>query len=358
MNRFVYILTFSLFLIFSCVEQPPAPDLATPDEAAHGAFVLCEGIWMQGNSSLSRISSDDMTIENNFYAAVNGDGLGDVANDIVISGDTAFIVVSSSKLLEIISVSSGKHLGSISFEGKRLPRKISIYDDGTAFVTDLYDNSISKININTYGIVKDQIPVGPAPEGILCHNGKIYVANSGYGDYLAHLPDAGTIYVLNGENFELLGKIYSLPNINELIMNKANNRIYASCYPLPSQKDTPGIIAEISPETLSQTRSWSIDNRSLTLNATGDSLFFINPDGVYAIDLSRKNPHPGLIVTNNDPNEHWRSLAYESSTGRIWIGNARNYQTAGQLIIVHPDMPHKIQYILETGITPGVIAFY
>ena len=72
------------------------------------AYVLNEGTWGSNNSSLSRVDLASGTINNNIFSAANGRGLGDVAQDIVVSGGKAYIAVSFSNTIEVVNLTDNK----------------------------------------------------------------------------------------------------------------------------------------------------------------------------------------------------------------------------------------------------------
>ncbi|MBP5677765.1 MAG: hypothetical protein J6W88_04640 [Bacteroidales bacterium] len=72
------------------------------------AYVLNEGSWGGNNASLSRVELATGNITNGVFAAANSRGLGDVAQDIIVYGTKAYIAVSFSNTVEVVSVSDNK----------------------------------------------------------------------------------------------------------------------------------------------------------------------------------------------------------------------------------------------------------
>lgn len=68
------------------------------------AIVLNEGNWSGNNSSLSKVNLTTGVVSNNIFSAANGRGLGDVAQDVVIYGTKAYITVSFSNTIEVMSL--------------------------------------------------------------------------------------------------------------------------------------------------------------------------------------------------------------------------------------------------------------
>lgn len=67
------------------------------------AYVLNEGTWGSNNATLSRVDIATGAISNGVFAAANGRGLGDVAQDVVVYGGKAYITVSFSNTIEVVN---------------------------------------------------------------------------------------------------------------------------------------------------------------------------------------------------------------------------------------------------------------
>lgn len=68
------------------------------------AYVLNEGNWSSNEASLSRINLTTGAITNNIFSTVNGRDLGDVAQDLVVYGTKAYVTVSFSNTVEVVSI--------------------------------------------------------------------------------------------------------------------------------------------------------------------------------------------------------------------------------------------------------------
>ena len=167
-----------LALLFSCSD--PTNSDPDPEFFASGAFILNEGNWGHSNGSLSFYDFDTKSIQNNIFENVNGRTLGDVVHSMTIVDSLGFIVVNNSNKIEIISVKTWKSKGTINMPDGSSPRNLVQVSPTKAYVTNLYANNISIINLGDFTI-NGSINVGANPEEIVVLEGKAFVANSGLG---------------------------------------------------------------------------------------------------------------------------------------------------------------------------------
>ena len=68
------------------------------------AYVLNEGNWGANEASLSRVDMTTGNITNNVFGTANGRDLGDVAQDLMVYGTKAYVTVSFSNTVEVVSI--------------------------------------------------------------------------------------------------------------------------------------------------------------------------------------------------------------------------------------------------------------
>jgi WD40 repeat protein len=347
---------FVIMILCSCVPMPDEPLEDTPEISEHGAFILCEGLYGQSNASLSYYNSSNGKVYNNFLKIMNpGFQLGDTANDILVKGDTAFIVVSTNKKIVVFNIRTGKICGEINFEGKRYPRKMAVVNDTVIAVTDLYDHSFSLINCKNHQIIKEHIYTGPAPEGIAVHNNYIFVANSGFGDYLADEPKAGTISVFDCNTLKEIKSIPGVPNVNQLDITKDNDYLYARYNHLPKYSDSVGGIVEIDMSTLNIKRRWVGSSIEMSIDEQQKVLYYVCEKGVKKIELSDSSALPVLVINNMTQNI-WLSLK-EFTDDKLWIANAKDFQSTGEILIFDKNSWNFLQKF-SVGLNPATIVFF
>lgn len=179
-----FILALSLIVLsFSCSSdddnnQPEASN----NTYENGILVTNEGIYDQGNTSVSFVSNDFSSFEHHIFSNVNGKPLGDTAQSIGFNGDLAYIVVYNSQKIEVVNRYTFQSVATID-SGFNNPRFITFLS-GKGYVTnwgDGYnpaDDYVAVINLDTH-TVSAKIPVAEGPDRIVNNGTSIYVAHHG-----------------------------------------------------------------------------------------------------------------------------------------------------------------------------------
>lgn len=361
----VLIYISALIIGASCIKAPENPADSGFEDSSGGVFVLCEGLLGHDNSSLLRYKSETGSLTENFFKSANkGQYFGDTANDIVLKGDTAYVVVSTPGIIEIFNITSGNSMGRIKLPEGSTPRYISIINDSTAYVSNLYDNSVTKFNPDNFKILKDRIETGPNPEEIVHYGNYLFIANSSLGAFNKDAPKSRTVAVLDINTDQIVEYIKSGPNTSELELNEANNKLYAGYYNTYHQDSLGGII-EYDLSSFEQTAHWRLHPYNLELSPDGSELYFFDQPpkgftserwkGLCKIDLSSKNQEIQKLIDNDNEHEYWYSIGISPVKGSVWIGNAKNYQTEGEILeYKNGSLINKF----KTGINPNNIIFY
>lgn len=171
-----------LTLLFSCSNDDDGT--ITPQEPLgdyeNGIIVSAEG----GPSSVSYISNDFSTSENDIYFNVNGETLGVYLQSIGFNGDKAYIIQDSGTIT-VVNRYTFELITTIT-TGLTTPRYIG-FNGSNAYVSDwadpftTTDDYVAVVDLNSY-TVTSTIPVSEGPEQVLANNGKVFVSHKGgYG---------------------------------------------------------------------------------------------------------------------------------------------------------------------------------
>jgi len=342
------IFVISIFVLSSCnksvdpIIDPPAI------QQSSGAVIVSEGLFSQNNSSIAYYSLKDKTVNQNVYAAANGNAkLGDTANDMQILGNKGYIAVDQSFKIEIIDVNSFKSLGMIDLSTYGEPREISIVDSTMGFVTVWNSNGDGVVNFNPSTMtVTNLIKVGAKPEGI-ANNGKyLFVANSGWG------ADS-TVSVINAAQSSVVKTLTVGINPNSVI--EKNGDIYVVSTGSYSGSYTGGIF-KIDPSALTVTTFKNLPGNPGDAAVAGDAILVINGSGIIKLNSNNLSITDSTFIKGSEVNPIFStiySIAYDSSQQKLFLGNPKDFQQNGEVVVY--DVSGSELSRFDCGINPGTI---
>jgi DNA-binding beta-propeller fold protein YncE len=176
-NKTIFIFLFLLYT--SSCEKEKKDNPYTTKAFENGILVLNEGLFQQGNSSLSWVNLKDLSVNNSIFQEKTGRNLGDTGNDLKQYGNKIYVLVNVSSTLEILDASNGKPLKQISFlngNQSKQPRCITFYKS-KAYIS-CFDGFVDVLDTASLEI-ETRVQVGLNPDHIIAFNDKVLVANSG-----------------------------------------------------------------------------------------------------------------------------------------------------------------------------------
>ena len=353
-SRHLNPLFLSIPIIFGigCRSNPAAPPDTTPTSTT-GVYVLNEGNYQRGNSTLTVFLPDSNKAFQDVFAGANGRKLGDTGNDIVIYGGKAYMVMNGSQKIEVISLATNKSVGTVQLPAQRDPYKLVILNDAKAFVTNLSDTSITEFNPSTLQILTDRIRVGLNPMGIASTNGKVYICNSGFGY-------DSTVTVLNATTGGLIKTIVVGDSPSEIGIGP-NNEVIIKCdgrtdY-IKSANDTPGSLSKINSDNdvvISKVTlplvTYGHPGR-MAVNSKGFGYFHAK-NGVI-----RFNYNASIIDVGGTPFSTivGYGIAYDDATDRLYVTDPKDYVNPGIVYIINATGVTINQF--DAGVIPGTVGF-
>ncbi len=338
----------ALVSAWSCERTPqsaPPPDSPSNGYAGAGFFICNEGNFRWSNASLAFYSETEDTVYQEIFRQANNRPLGDVAQSMTIIDGKGYVVVNNSGKVEVINPLTAQSEKTI--DGLMSPRYIVPTGDGRAYVSDLYAQAITVIDLASHQIV-DTISYPDwteywvvTPSGIVgcgVKRGKVFIIDPATDQIIQEQtlrPEIsgmvtdrqGHLWVLCNGGFEqMLPALYKLriPNLTPI-----------DSFVFRRIKDHPG---------------------NLTITPAGDSLFFSNYH-IYAMDIAdTKLPDaPYFEVTNRRTIYH---LSCHPRKPWLIATDAIDYVQEGKVLILSRT-PTGGQLIdsLQVGIIPGHITF-
>lgn len=222
-------IALSIFAVSCENEEPDSNNGGTQtSEKITGMFVLNEGTFGAGNSTLSFINFTGNTLYKDIYGKANpsvAGNLGDAGNCIAINDGKIYILTSN--FVEIINESTCKQIKRIDINS---PRDIKFHN-GNAYISSY---GVMKDEANYKGIVykfdtssleiTGEVTVGYQPEEMAINGNKLYVANSVSPDYTTYDKN---VSVINLDTYTFEKNIEVEVNLHRMEID-GNGNIYVS----------------------------------------------------------------------------------------------------------------------------------
>ncbi|MDR2916053.1 MAG: hypothetical protein LBV74_14715 [Tannerella sp.] len=256
--------TMILPVFTSCSDDDePTPE---PVVSAEYVYVLNCGDMGSNNTSLSMYNIEDGTVTKDIFEVQNGRRLGDMGQDIVVSGSQIFIAMYGESTVEVTDLEA-KSIKQIKTDGQ--PRAL-VADRGKIYVT-YFNGYVARIDTASLE-VEAKVQVGRNPERITVANNKLYVANSGGMDYNTEVGYDKTISVIDITSFTEIKKIEVIINPDNVVSDN-NSGVYVISKGNYNMGNPP------VPNTL-QKIDVNTDEVSVVTNATmmtmaGNTLYYI-----------------------------------------------------------------------------------
>jgi len=346
-SKLVFVALVSSVFFVSCSDDDAIAE-APLGSYDNGVLILNQGGFTHGDASVSYLSDDFVTQQNNIFSIVNPTiTLGDTAQDLGFYQNLAFIVLNYSNKIEVVNRYTMVHVATIS-TGLDNPRYIA-FSNGKGFVTNWGDGTnasddyVAVLNLSTYS-VSSTIPVAEGPERIVEYDDKLYVAHAGgYGF-------GSTISVINGSTNALSTTINVGDVPNSLEIN--NGSLYVVCGGKPNfaPTETAGSFLKINltNNTVSSTLNFPAATHPSNLDIVDNALFYTVDSSIFKSTLSATTlPTTALFTTTAQGVYGVYSFAVHND--KIYVGDAADYNSNGKIYV------YSSTGSLEHNYTVGVI---
>lgn len=355
MKHICLYICIALGALYGCVPVPVEPDPITTPLEQPGFFVVNEGLWRQDNATLSYVREGGLA-EVNLVASRNPQlRLGDTGSDILVRGDSVYVIASTSRSIEVYHRRTGLWQTRIRFDAAREPYRFARVNDTVAVVTMLNADALAEINLRTCTIRVPAAPVGPAPEGVCVLNRVIYVANSGLGDLRRNEEGASTVHLLDVADLQRIDTIEGLPNVMLCVADAPRNRVWILYRHYVSQPDSLGGVVLWDPvqKRIVHHVRFAMP-RGLVIDPRDGRVYVLHRDGLDGYLLEQGIRERLASHTSTMGNDIWYSLGWWNTQSSLLIGNARSYVTDGEVIVL--DRSGAERFRAPVGLNPTAFA--
>jgi YVTN family beta-propeller protein len=339
----------------SCNDDPQPVSLPGED----GFFVVNEGGFGKGNTSISFFDRTTGEMTNNVYSIKNGVPLGDQSQSMTVADGKGYIVVQGSGKVEVINADDFSRIHSID-EDIESPRYFLALSATKGYVTDWGSDGVSAsvkvIDLNTYEVTKT-IPTGKGANRMLKVNNLVYVTNNG------GFQKDNTIKIIDTNTDSIIEVITVGDNPNSLQRDKDGNIWVVSSgalafdlnFNIDEANSTPGSISKIS---AANTESLRLNVPELTystlanlvINQEGDQMYYTYNNKLWTMSTSAT-----ALPTTPFKDSSYYGLAVDPFDGTIVGCKAPTFTSAGSIEIF--DEAGVLQNTYTVGIAPNGCAF-
>lgn len=343
--RIIFIISVLIIILSGCRKKNEINEPVKTGSS--GIFVINEGNYTWANSSLSYYDFKTEKLFTDIFAEANGIPLGDVAYSMAIHKDKAYIVVNNSGIIYVVNVSDMKYSGKIT--GLVSPRQMLIVNDSLAYVSDLYNTKIARINLST-NTVNGYVNIGSTSECLILNNGRVYVSSWSFNNKI-FVFDAITGVITDSL---LVGK-----QPNSMVLDKNNNLwvLCDGCFQGSQYGVENASLWCLNTSDLTVLKHLSFSNIQespikLNINSSKDSLYFIST-GIYKQSINDESISNSTFIQSNGRTFYGMKINPEN--GDIVVSDAKNYMSSGELLIFSKF--GILKKSMEVGVNPGWIEF-
>lgn len=320
MKNKILLFTLCVFTFSSCKKDSPI-ETTSPSgfsaSSASGVYIANEGLYNNGNGSVSYYSGSGSGSIKDVYQQVNNTTLGDIVQSLTKVNNKIYIVVNNSSKIEVADITTMKKITTIT--GLTSPRYLLPISTSKAYVTDLFAGSISIVDLNNNSVT-GHILLNGSTEQLIMYNGKVYVTNM----------STSYLYVINPSTDNVTDSVLIGTGGNSIVLDK-NNKLWVLCggdYNL----NITSSLHRVDPNTL--TDEFGIDfpastfiNR-LSINEAKDELYFLNYN-VYQMNILDTNlPSSEFIAANG---KNFYGLGFNNTLNQIYVSDGVDFQQAGRV---------------------------
>lgn len=350
MKKIYYLVILSFAIIINACSTDEPVSEPWDGATASGLFIINQGNFQFGNSSLTFYSPDDDVTEQEVFYRANDAKLGDLAQSMTIDDDnTGWIVVNNSNVIFAIDIDTFKEKGRIT-DGIVSPRYIHFVSPEKAYVTQLYDNRIAIVNPKSYKVtgyitIPDMDASTGSTEMMLQLGKYVYVNCWSYDNRIIRI-DTTTDSV---DGFVTTGKQPKAMTFD------ADNNIWAvtdgGYYGSPYGYENPTLVkVNTSTFSVELTLEMELGANITTIITNGDrtQLYWICND-VYTMPVTSTSlPSEPIISAEGN----WlNGMTVDPERGDIYVADALDYVQNGRLLRYLSDGTFVTS--VPTGVIPG-----
>lgn len=317
-----------------------------------GLFIVCEGNFQYGNSTLSYYNPDTREVQNEVFYRANAMKLGDVAQSMTIHNGKGWITVNNSHVAFAIDTDTFREVGRI--ENLTSPRYIHFLSDTKAYITQIWDNRIFVVDPSRYQIIghiecPEMSMESGSTEQMVQWGQYLFVNCWSYQDRILKI-DTTTDQVVGELKVGIQPTSIVIDKNQKLWVLTDGGYGYS-----PYGQEAPALYRiDAQNFQIERVFRFEVGDRSseVHINAAGDRLYWINND-VWQMDVEADQlPVVPLLPYNGTI---YYGLTVCPHSGEVYIADAIDHQQAGK--IYRLDRSGEIIDEFYVGVAPGAFCW-
>ena len=335
LTKLLFVTFITALSLSSCNPNDNTPGAYVPlGSYDSGVLVMNQGNG-HSNTSLSYISFDLNTLQNDIFAGVNTTPiLGNFPQDIGLNNTSAYIVLSGESKIQIANRYTMQSTGTI-VTGLQNPRYI-VFANNKAYVTNQgadfsisTDDFISVYDLSTNALIHSIPVTAGSAEKMVVNNGKLYVEQGG------EFGTGNTIAIIDLATDNIIGTINIGDSPNSMQID--NGFLWVLCggtynyYPAPAVA-TSGKLLKIDLATNQFAKIYDFGSTSFyptNFDIFGSNGYYTIGSAVYKMALT----DAALPATAAFTSAAMNTSAFAIKNNHIYIGDANDFSSNGKVYI-------------------------
>ncbi len=318
---------------------------ATPQPAL---LVSNEGAFQQLNASIAVIDPNNEQIHSEVFNMVNDEALGDILQGLAFANNKVYALMNGSNKIVVFDEDNFRkttEIGNIPF-----PNYMHISNATTAYLTTSIVSTLKEISLSDHTITRSIAIPGQAQE-VVEYGNHLFV--SSYTPYTSVTP-FNHLYVVDRSSLSIVDSIMvgTSPSALQLIDEKT---LAVHCAGTFGEADASIHLVDLESQNSTQHTYISFDrsySSRLAYNPSAEVLYTLATNGVMGYDIKDLSALPvRYYETGADRNIY--ALTYDNDLGNLYIGNAYDFNSLGELGVLNSD--YELVKTYTTGIAPNHI---
>ncbi len=317
-------------------------------------FVLNEGNFQYGNSTLSAYNPATNDIINEAFFQANEMKLGDGVQSMTIAGSKGWIVVNNSNVVFAVNPRTLKEDGRIT--GLTSPRFFHQINEKKAYVSQMYDNRIAivdpaKYSITGYIEVPGMEQASGSTEQLVAYGDYVFCNCWSYQKNIIKI-DTRTDKIVGNLEVGIQPRYMAL-DCNDKLWVLTDGGGWDQN---PIGYEEPALV-KIDAKTFNVEATYKFKLgdycSKLCINGKKDTLYWINGD-VWKMDVNASAlPSQSFLPSNGT---YYYGLTIAPSTGDVYVADAIDYTQSGLVRRYSPE--GKLTDEFTVGVNPGGFCWY